>query len=145
MIIQVTGDRKWTDFDTVATVLLNYGPDHTLINGYARGLDILADEIAREIGMQVIACPAHWRHDIKEWVRFYGPCLPDCKEVIGKAAGVIRNRFMMDTYKADIVLGFHDDILSSKGTKDMLTYARKKGVPSVLYTSRGEVIPNPKL
>lgn len=30
---------------------------------------------------------------------------------------------------ADLVLAFHDDLESSSGTKDMLTIARKAGVP----------------
>jgi hypothetical protein len=37
-----------------------------------------------------------------------------------------------------MVLAFHDDIDSSKGTRNMVEQAKKKGIPVRVYNSKGE-------
>jgi hypothetical protein len=49
-------------------------------------------------------------------------------EKYGLAAGPIRNQEMLDTYKPDLVVAFHNDIEHSKGTKDMITRAMNYGI-----------------
>jgi len=46
----------------------------------------------------------------------------------GKAAGPIRNREMFKK-RPDLVVGFHENIFQSKGTKDMISVARHDGTP----------------
>jgi hypothetical protein len=145
-IVQVTGDRKWSDWDIIEKILQPLPRSIQFIHGYADGLDSMLHVVATELGFNnIIRCPSHWRHNEKRWVEVYGPCSDECKEVVGRAAGVIRNNYMLKTYQAKIVLGFHDDILNSRGTLDMMKRAEKHNLKRWLFTSRGEAIKNPIL
>lgn len=46
----------------------------------------------------------------------------------GKAAGPIRNQQMLDEGRPNFVLAFHDDLVHSKGTKDMVNRAKEAGL-----------------
>jgi hypothetical protein len=144
-VILVTGDRKWTDIELVYNVLSQFPTSSALINGYANGLDKIAHVVGEALGFKIIDCPAHWQHNTPDWIVVHGRCKPGCREASGPRAGPIRNRWMLDTYRPDIVLGFHDDIRASKGTRDMLGYAHKKKVPYKLYTSSGSEVLAPAL
>ena len=48
-----------------------------------------------------------------------------------RAAGPIRNRQMLAA-KPDMVVAFHKDLATSRGTKDMVTIARKAGIPTLV-------------
>ena len=61
-------------------------------------------------GFAIIGFPAQW-------------------DKYGKSAGVIRNQQMLDEGKPDTVVYFHDNIERSKGTKDMVSRAKKAGLP----------------
>lgn len=70
---------------------------------------MLADSVARELGLRPESHPAMWGRD-------------------KKAAGAIRNRKML-RLGAELVIAFHDDLEGrSRGTKDMVGIARKAGV-----------------
>ena len=120
MRILVCGDRNWTNIDLIRKVLTLYegipGQD-TLIHGNCSGADKLAGLIGSNMGFRVRKYSAQWNR-------------------YGKAAGPIRNQRMLDEGKPDIVIGFHDNIEQSKGTKDMLNRARKAGIPVELYDSK---------
>lgn len=77
-----------------------------LIHGAARGADKLADEIGKELGFEIIACPADWN-------------------LHGRAAGPIRNEQMLK-HKPDLVLAF--PLEDSRGTWDMVRKAQSAGV-----------------
>ena len=66
--------------------------------------------MAKQLGFEVREYPAKWDEH-------------------GKAAGPIRNRQMFDSEKPELVIAFHNDLANSKGTKDMVAYARSKGCP----------------
>jgi hypothetical protein len=68
------------------------------------------------MGMHVMEFPADW-------------------DLHGKAAGPIRNRQML-LAKPEIVIAFHDDLDSSKGTKDMVKIAKRTGVKVKLARHR---------
>jgi hypothetical protein len=144
-VVLVTGDRNWTDLLTVATRLSQLPSNPVIVHGWAVGLDTVVDVVAHELGFRVIRCPAHWRHNEKKCVEVWGVCDVDCKEIVGRAAGAIRNHFMFDKYHPKIVLGWHDNIQESKGTKEMLTYAQKRGAETWLYSTHSEPIQNPPL
>ena len=80
-----------------------------VIHGGARGADTIANDAAWESRLERMFFPA-------QWLKY------------GKSAGFIRNQQMLDEGKPDIVVYFHDDIESSKGTKDMVARARKAGI-----------------
>lgn len=118
MIVQVTGDRNWSDYMAIAMAFasLPNGEEVQLIHGDAHGADRMCGEFAQECcGWEVFPVPARW-------------------DLHGRAAGPIRNRKMLD-YNPAVLLGFHDDIKSSKGTKDCIKEAVKRGIPTILFTT----------
>lgn len=145
--VLVTGDRKWEDIESIAKVLGILPINSVIIHGYANGADMCAELVAKALGLRTITCPAHWNHTFDRWIEVYGPCPPACMEVCGKAAGSIRNGYMLHTYSEHIkhVLAFHDDIVASSGTKNMLKRSQQAGIATTLYKTNGEVIPNPAL
>ena len=127
MRLLVCGDRHWSDYNLIFRKLEALKPDIVLqplepfviIEGEARGADLMARIAAYHVGAEVRAFPAQWN-------------------LYGKAAGPIRNATMLHEGKPDLVLAFHDDIEHSKGTKDMLQKAKAAGVPAVLVGHTGE-------
>ncbi len=112
MKILVCGDRNWTDRKPIRKALLSISDLDVIdvvIEGGANGADTLAREVGKELGIIVWEFKADWRK-------------------YGRAAGPIRNRQMLDE-KPDRVLAFHDDLEESKGTKDTVTEARRRGIP----------------
>jgi hypothetical protein len=117
MRILVCGSRYWDDYTLIESKLREFGgesagdfPDVIVIDGVCRGADCLANEAAHKLRYGALRFPADW-------------------ETHGKAAGPIRNQKMLDDGRPDLVLAFHDNIENSKGTKDMVSRARKAGVP----------------
>lgn len=124
--ILVTGSRDWTDRAVIERELRRYvganGAENVmLIEGECRGADVIARNVAYELGLlphHIMRCYANWDD--------------------GKAAGPRRNQYML-TYRPDIVLAFNDDLPRSKGTADMVLRAVAAGVPVKVITSNGEV------
>jgi len=79
--------------------------DCIVIQGGAKGVDFLARGWALSMNFECIEYPADWK-------------------TYGKAAGSIRNQQMLDEGKPDLVVAFP----GGKGTKDMVTRARKAGI-----------------
>lgn len=105
MRVLVAGDRNWKDVDIIRRelqILKENEPSSVIIHGkcHLGGADIIAGEIGRQLGFEIIECPA-------DWTRY------------GKKAGPIRNQYMIDTHDPEFALLFHKDIEHSKGTKDM--------------------------
>jgi len=106
--VLVCGDRNWTNYWIIYDVLSKLDKNIIIIHGNARGADIMAGTIASKLGMKVIPVPAEW-------------------EKYGKAAGVIRNRVMLDM-KPNLVIAFHNNIERSKGTKDCVKEAQRRSI-----------------
>lgn len=116
--ILVTGSRSWTDRTVVIEALIKAGlsplgttwsgwSDITLIHGAACGLDSLAAEVGKSLGMQIEPYSAH---------NFVGP--------------KVRNRHMV-SLGADICVAFADRWAS--GTGHCARLARAAGIPTVDY------------
>lgn len=112
MKLLVCGDRNWTNGAAIMRELKRMKPQ-LVIHGGARGADTLAGEAAKSLGIKVKVFPAQW-------------------DKFQRAAGPIRNQQMLDEGKPNKVLAFHADIVSSKGTKDMLKRADRAGIPTKL-------------
>jgi hypothetical protein len=113
-VVVISGDKNWTDVAIIREWLLklqDWGYD-TVIEGKARGADTIAGREAKSMGFNVIEYPAEW-------------------DKYGKAAGPIRNRKMLDN-KPQLVVAFHNNIEQSKGTKDCITEAKKRGIGVIL-------------
>jgi len=118
--ILVTGDRNWTDEQTILAALVGLkareGTAVTIIHGAARGADTIAGRIAKELGFDVEAYPADWNK-------------------YGKAAGPIRNKQMLREGKPQGVLAFHDDLFHSRGTRNMVEISKSAGLPVACFHS----------
>lgn len=111
----ICGDRNYVNKYLIREWLYklrDWGYD-TIIEGEARGADIIARNEAIKMGFIIERFPAQW-------------------EKYGRAAGSIRNRQMLTEGKPDFVLAFHNNIKNSRGTKDMLRQAEGVGVQTLL-------------
>lgn len=118
MRVLVCGDRNWTNRERIAqelATLLIDGPVE-VCEGEARGADRLARSACEELVIPCTPFPANWNK-------------------YGRAAGSIRNQQMLDEFQPELVIGFHDAIASSRGTKDMLNRAERAGLKVWLATS----------
>lgn len=111
MNILICGDRNYKDWSKIQDYLETLDPMHdVIIHGAARGADRLAGNLATALHIKVLEFPAKWNE-------------------FERAAGPIRNQQMIDEGHPDLVVYFHDDINSSKGTKDMVTRATRIKIP----------------
>lgn len=108
MIILICGSRDWSDKNLILSTIVSLKPTK-IIHGVCRGADILSGQVAKELGIPVQEFPADW-------------------DTYGLSAGPRRNQKMLDEGKPNLVIAFHDDIKSSKGTNDMVRRAKKSGL-----------------
>jgi hypothetical protein len=109
----VFGDRNWDNYPAVKREIKRRMPD-VVIEGEAAGADSMGRLAAEELGIKVLAFPA-------QWAKF------------GRAAGPIRNRQQLDEGKPTEAIGFHRNIAKSKGSKNMMEQAMKRGIPTTIY------------
>jgi hypothetical protein len=103
--VLVCGGRDFTgrDFLFATLDMIHEDPGiQTVIHGGARGADQAADSWARMNQVERLVYPADWK----------------CH---GRAAGIIRNRAMLDCEKPDLVLAFR----GGRGTEDMIRKAHQ--------------------
>lgn len=121
MKLLICGDREWKDINPIYSCIRSFNPDF-IVEGECKGADLMAKSAAKNLGFKdenILKFPADW-------------------DRYGDAAGPIRNSQMLIEAKPDVVVGFHDNIKISKGTKHMLGISVKAGVPTFLY-SNGEL------
>ena len=104
MKILVCGGRDYSDWDSLDVILCAHKPT-LIIHGGARGADSLAGWWARCRLVPVRVFPADWSK-------------------YGKAAGIIRNKQMLDEGKPDLVIAFP----GGRGTANMIEQAKAAGV-----------------
>jgi hypothetical protein len=119
-VILVTGDRNWSNAAKVGKELFKRKDKIAfVIGGGARGLDTIAEERTKLLGLPFIRVEASWD--------FYG-----------KAAGPIRNKWMLKILRQlkgkKLVLAFHHNIKASKGTRNMIQQAEEAGIRVKLIT-----------
>lgn len=121
MRVLVCGSRDFNDAGIINIVLDGLhcaatdpatGAVHlTIIEGGAKGADSIAGLWATASSLPNLHFPAQW-------------------DVHGKAAGPIRNQQMLDEGKPTEVWAFiNKPLAQSKGTYDMVTRAKKAGLP----------------
>ena len=122
MRVIIAGGRDFTNVNVMAETLNNLQDvDHaieieklTLICGMARGADLTAYKLFREVGLPVEMYPANWDEH-------------------GKQAGFIRNTQMADN--ADMLIAFWDG--ESRGTAHMIATARKRNLNVLVFNYEG--------
>lgn len=114
-VVIVTGSRDWDDWDFIETKLEELDP-YEVVEGGASGADEIAREWANRKGIDSYTFNADWRRH-------------------GKAAGPIRNRYMLETYKNDIrgveVVAFRKN--NSRGTTSCVEIAKMLGMKVTVY------------
>ncbi|MFA5766445.1 MAG: DUF2493 domain-containing protein [Candidatus Paceibacterota bacterium] len=104
----VTGGRAYWDEEELYRVLDKVAEDRTisvLIHGDAAGADTLAGSWAKDRGIPTIAIPADWQR-------------------LGRRAGPIRNRVMLEQCSPDLVIAFP----GGRGTRDMIRISKAAGI-----------------
>jgi hypothetical protein len=145
--VLICGSRTWTDGRVIGRVLSGLLDEAmtnfqklVVIEGCASGADSFACHFfdgpcqapgggshAGHTHVEHRHFPAHWRH---------GPtCSPGCTEVVGKAAGHIRNQRMQDEGQPDLAFAFSEQPVTS-GTGGMINILKRAGVP-VYVVSHG--------
>lgn len=117
--ILICGDRRWTDRKAIEDFIKTLPKDTVIIEGECKGADMMARDLAYSYQLEVYQFPAQW-------------------ERYGKAAGPIRNEAMIRYGRPDLVVAFHNNLSKSKGTWNMITRARKHGIPYQVIKSEQE-------
>jgi hypothetical protein len=116
----ICGDRAWSNVDSIRKVVSNlktiHGNSLFIIEGGAAGADVIAGMICEDLSVHYAVVKALW-------------------ETRGRGAGPQRNRVML-ALEPNEVIGFHENIAASKGTKDMLTIAAKAGVVTWVHDGK---------
>ncbi len=119
MIVIVTGDRHWKDYNIIYRELAKLPPGTTLLHGTAKGADSLADIAGERLGFKIVPFKPEWN-------------------IYGRGAGPVRNQKMLNRLLAEEdkhkkVLAFHKNLAESLGTKDMVERARKARVEVEIF------------
>ena len=120
----VSGSREWDQPEVLEMILMGYWidyPDLIIVHGdCAKGADRMARNFAE-------------KHEIRQ-EKF--PVSSEEWKTLGKGAGHIRNKRMVDT-KPDEAVFFIRGV--SKGTLNCLGHARKAGIPYVPYGEKWRI------
>jgi hypothetical protein len=117
-VVLVTGSRDWSDITTIRNefkLITQQNPSvtkWTLVHGGARGADLLAAQVAKEMGWYIISMPV----TTQDWQKH------------GKKAGIMRNNDMIHKHKPHHAVALHLD--DSPGTTTFFPRKRKNlGLP----------------
>ena len=119
--VVVTGSRHWTDGDAVRRALVELPPRSIVIHGACRGADLLAGEIATELGYDVESFPVA----DTEWRAI-------------ENAGPKRNARMIARLTTLRKAGAHCYVIAfplvgSRGTRNCMRLARAAGFEVIVY------------
>lgn len=113
MKVIIAGGRYFDDYNELCQYcdkILQNQLNIEIVSGGAWGADALGEKYAQEREFKLIRFPAAWHK-------------------FGKSAGVIRNAEMANF--ADVLIAFWDG--RSKGTKNMISLAKKEGLKIYVY------------
>lgn len=106
MKLLVTGSRNYKSYKSVIDYITKTQPS-LVIQGGAPGADTLAKIAAANLGIQTATYEANWNK-------------------LGKSAGFIRNKQMLEFSKPDQAVAFWDGV--SPGTKNMIELINASGI-----------------
>ena len=121
--VLICGSRNFNDYEMVYNFVKSLPADTVIIEGGAKGADTFAHDSAVNLNLKIETYKADWdKH--------------------GKKAGYVRNREQLTKGKPDIVVAYSDNLIESKGTKDMVQIAIKQGTETYLNCVNYEDIKN---
>jgi hypothetical protein len=118
-VLLVCGSRDFTNYKVISqklTELVRQFKVTKVITGDCKGADTLASRFCWQTNIPYQSFKADWAQ-------------------YGKAAGPIRNRQMLDT-KPNLVVAFTDTWETSKGTKDTVLEAHRRGIRAIVCNSQ---------
>lgn len=119
MIVLCCGSRWWDNIRKIENAFDELEDEghriQLVIEGEADGADKQSRAVAEKRKIPVCGFFANWAF-------------------LGRAAGPIRNSNQIKFIVPDIVLAFHSNIEKSKGTKNMVEQAKKKGIKVRIIT-----------
>lgn len=123
-IVIVTGSREWTSESTIKYWLLQFKNIKLVIHGSARGADLLAEKVCKQLQIPYLGVPAKWH----KYKKSAGPIRNKAECVWVE---LINNNIAYGGYNFEgvQVLAFHLNINLSKGTKDMITQCKNNCYP----------------
>ncbi len=125
MRVLCCGDRNYSSYEIIRRELEKLPKDTEIIQGCANGADTMSAKISKVLGLKLISSK-----DNADVIN--KPGFPANWDKYGKAAGAIRNKQMLDEGKPDLVLAFHTNIEKSRGTKNVIEQAKKRGIKVLL-------------
>lgn len=134
MRVLVCGSRRFAARDAVALTLAQLAEQTVVIEGEARGADLLGRNVAMERGLPVAGFPARWA------VTSYTPqhrIRVGSKGPYDVAAGNIRNQ-VMARCRPGLCIAFTDDLTVQSGTRNMVRLMLAYGVTVWHVNSAGE-------
>lgn len=136
----VAGGRNWTDrefiYDRLDAWLATVDMPVILIEGEARGPDLISKTWARRRGIEVIPMPADWPHHEPGWCP--GSWCEQRQKGYCMGAGARRNQQMIDRAlelaDEQFVFAFKDQFRrsSSHGTEDLVDRAKANGIHGIV-------------
>ncbi len=117
MRVLVCGSLAWNDRAAIEQELRGLPADSVILEGEAPGADIMARQIAEELGLEVWPYPKDQR--------------------LGKGADRSRDQQMFYEGQPTLVLIFHEDIENSRGSKEQRQRAMKRQVAYKVIGSNG--------
>lgn len=112
MKVLICGSRYYKNYDKILNIVKSLKDNFkniVIIEGGASGADEFAKKVAIELHIDFKEYKADWKK-------------------YGRAAGPKRNQLMLDSENPDLVIAFHENLQSSKGTKDMINRAKKNNI-----------------
>jgi len=122
-----TGSRPWTNEALIRKVIAYLADTYALEAAHGacpNGADKMVEHACLANGITPERFRANW--------------------TIGKAAGHVRNREMIDAFRPERVLAFWRDDVPCPGTEDCVRYAISQTVPTALYRPQGRPLVDPK-
>lgn len=120
----VCGGRDFTDavfvYETLDAIHAQT-PISEIAHGGAKGADSLAGHWAKRNGVPAQVFEANWN----AVVEVYNNGMYGKKQPVGRAAGPIRNKKMLEEFRPDVVIAFP----GGPGTKNMIDIAEVNNVP----------------
>ncbi len=109
MRVLICGDRHYRNAKKIYNYLKSLPSDTIIIEGEAKGADTIAWVCCEILGLQYMRFPTDW-------------------SAYHKAAGVLRNKEMLEKGHPDLVVFYHDDLDNSRGTINMMEIADRAGI-----------------
>jgi hypothetical protein len=124
MRVLICGSRSWSDVHVIAAIMANLPDGTVVIHGGAQGADMIANDIAETMGLQIM----EFKITKKDWKQY------------GKGAGPMRNSMMLGQGNPDSVIAFRMPG-HSPGTDDMIRQAEAAGVPVQIVSAPVNDVP----